>query len=113
LYYSSKQYFLSAKLLIMQTTTPNKTELITLISADMRNRKLILGLEQAGLRAEEYYCDLTEFILGKAGFESVADEVYNWYQHTMEELLQVDAQEFWPQQAALAERMYELVISKQ
>ena len=94
-----------------QTTTTNKAEILTLIAADMRNRKLIMGLEQAGLGAEAYYCDLTELILTKIGFGTVTDEIFNWYQTTLEEIIVTDTRIFMRTQQMLAEEMYALIVN--
>ncbi|MGN6646844.1 MAG: hypothetical protein ACTHJT_09985, partial [Cytophaga sp.] len=59
----------------METTTEaNKKEIIQLILADMRNRKLLIGLEHAGLISEDFDTGLCYIILGKMGFDDRTDE---------------------------------------
>ncbi len=94
----------------MENTTQNKQEIITLIGIDMRNRKLVMGLEQAGLHAENFYSDLTEIILRKMGFDETSDDIYNWYQETMEELINVNVAAFMAQEKELALKMHEQLI---
>lgn len=96
----------------MENTTQqqNKQEILALIRVDMRNRKLVMGLEQAGLNAENFYADLTEMILKKMGFDETSDDLFNWYQETLEGLINVSLSEFMSQKDTLALKMYEQLV---
>ena len=94
----------------METIAQNKQEIIALIAVDMRNRKLVMGLEQAGLHAENFYADLTEIILLKMGFDEVSDDTFNWYQETMEELIDLNVSVFMSHKNELALKMYEQLV---
>ena len=91
----------------------NKQEILALILADMRNRKLIMGLEATGLRSEDFYTDLADLILSKTGFPDTSDEeLFIWYDTTLELLLETDLQYFRCHHRELAERMSELLFEK-
>lgn len=94
-------------------SSSNRTEIITLILADMRNRRLIMGLQLAGLHSDDFYMNLTDMILQKAGFKKYADEeVCNWYEDTIYKLIDNDMRYFVAHQRELASRMYELLLCK-
>jgi hypothetical protein len=91
----------------------NKQEILALILADMRNRKLIMGLEASGLHSEDFYTDLADIILSKTGFADASnEEVFAWYDTTLELLLETDLKYFRSHHRALAEKMYELLVEK-
>lgn len=98
----------------METTIHfNKRELIQLLVADMRNRKLLLGLEKAGLHAEGFDTCLCYIILGKIGFDAQKDEaIYIWYEETMQALLEQDVFYFRERQHYQARRVYHMLIEK-
>ncbi|MBC7449961.1 MAG: hypothetical protein H7259_00575 [Cytophagales bacterium] len=79
----------------------------------MRNRRLILGLQHAGLNPDDFYTDLTDLILQKMGFENYYnEELCTWYEHTLEKLIDKDLRYFTDHQRDLASRMYELLEFK-
>ena len=95
------------------TTHINKKEIIELLLADMRSRKLLIGLEKAGLSSEDFYTGLCYIILGKMGFDGKQDEaIYVWYEETMQSILEQDLPFFRERQHALANRMYQLLQEK-
>lgn len=94
----------------METAEQKKREIISLIVVDMRNRKLIIGLEQAGLNAERFYSELTEIILHRMGFEEISDDIYNWYHVTLEDLINVSVSVFMSQKNEIALKMYEQLV---
>jgi len=61
------------------TKLPQSAEMpLFLISEEMKNRRQILRLEQAGFDTT-FSCDLSLFILSLAGFDPRPDELYEWY----------------------------------
>ncbi len=97
----------------MKTVPFNKKELIELLLADMRSRKLLMGLEKAGLSSEDFYTGLCYIILGKMGFDGRKDEaIYIWYEETMQTILEQELFYFREKQQQLAKRMYQLLVEK-
>jgi len=98
----------------METTTHiNKKEIIQLLIADMRNRKLLIGLEKAGLTTEYFYTSLCYIILDKMGFDGKRDEViYEWYEDTMQSILEQDLEYFIEKQQRLANGVYQMLLEK-
>ena len=91
----------------------NKTEIITLILADMRNRKLIMGLEATGLATDEFNTNLSYLIFSKMGIVKQHEIiVYNWYEDTVYGLLDTDLNTFRDRQVFLAERLYYALAEK-
>jgi len=104
-------YITSTAMEIIQQS--NKREILALILADMRNRKLIMGLEASGLHSEDFYTDLADIILTKTGFaDANNEELFTWYDATLELLLETDLKYFRSHHYALADRMYELLMEK-
>ena len=87
-------------------------EITALLLADIRNRKLILGLEQAGLQADNFYTGLSELIFQKMGFETLNDALYHWYEETIESLIDMDIAYFLDKQRELALKMYDALVFK-
>jgi hypothetical protein len=91
----------------------NKTEIITLILADMRNRKLIMGLEATGLATDEFNTNLSYLIFSKMGIGKQHETIVsNWYEDTVYDLLDTDLNTFRDQQVFLAERLYYALAEK-
>ncbi len=91
----------------------NKTEIITLILADMRNRKLIMGLEATGLPTDEFNTNLSSLIFSKMNIGKQYETLlYNWYEDTVYRLLDIDLNKFREQQVFLAERLYYTIEEK-
>ena len=97
----------------METNTKlQQQEIISLLLADMRNRKLIIGLERIGLRSDDFYTDLSECILRRMGFPAMTDALYDWYEFTLEDLIEMDIDYFFQCQRELAARMYDKLLLK-
>jgi len=104
--------------MITQTQIPNLTQkelILTLIKADMRNVKLIQGLEHAGALVEHFYSDLSVVILKLIGFEDAerTDELYALYDTKMHALVDVSVEVFREKLPYLAVDFYnELLLLK-
>ena len=85
-----------------------KEEVIRLILADMRNRKLIMGLDAAGLSTDEFDTDLSELIFTKMGI-SEKDEIRigNWYEDIVFRILDIDLPTFREHQLFFALMLYD------
>lgn len=95
----------------MENQPINRTEILILLLADMRNRRLMLGLQQAGLHPDDFYSGLMDLILQKAGFENYYNEsLCTWYEETIEMLIDKDLAYFSNHQRELAKRMYDLLM---
>lgn len=91
----------------------NKEEIIQLILADMRNRKLLMGLESAGLPTDDFTTNLSELIFSKIGIpEQHETHIFNWYEDTVYSLLNTDLNKFREHQLFLAERLYDSLEEK-
>jgi hypothetical protein len=85
----------------------NKSEIITLLLADMRNRKLIMGLEATGLATDDFNTNLSYLIFSKMEIDKQYHViVFNWYEDTIYSLLDTDLDKFRTHQVFLAERLY-------
>jgi len=98
----------------METTTDsNKNDILILIIADLRNRKLIMGLEAAGLYSDNFYTSLADVIFAKIGFPDVQDEeLFTWYENTVQSVLQTDIHYFKEHHRNMALRIYNLLLEK-
>jgi len=97
----------------MNTMNVNRKEVIILLLADMRNSRLILGLQAVGLNTDNFYTNLTDLILEKMGFEDVADiRLRAWYEDTMHTLIDRDLNYYIFHEHLLAEHLYELIAGK-
>ena len=95
---------------------PNLTKkelILCLLKADMRNVKLIQGLESAGALIEDFYSDLSVTILKLIGFEEAerTDEQYQFYDKVMNRLINRDVAEFIEQLNYLAVDFYNELLS--
>ena len=80
----------------MQITIPDKLNLIKfppqaemtlfLISEEMKNRRCINRLDQAGFDLA-YTADLSSLILSLVGFHNRSDELFEWYTQQLEEAI--------------------------
>jgi hypothetical protein len=99
----------------METTnqSTNKSEIITLILADMRNRKLLMGLEATGLATDDFNTNLSDLIFSKMEIDRQHETiVFNWYEDTIYRLLDTDLNKFREHQLFLAERLYDALETK-
>lgn len=80
-----------------------KEEVIRLILADMRNRKLVMGLEAAGLATDEFDTDLSELIFTKMGIlEKHEVRIGNWYEDMVFSMLDISLSTFRENQLLFA-----------
>ena len=88
-----------------------KDEVITLILADMRNRKLIMGLELAGLSTDDYNTNLSELIFSKMGVSKQHEvRIGNWYEDVVFNFIDVDLPTFKQEQLFFAKMLYDSLI---
>jgi hypothetical protein len=96
--------------------TPLNTDLIlTLIKADMRNYKLILGLDNAGVLAEDFFTDLGRTIMLLMDFEEEDrdDSLYELYDKFMDRLVDINVHQFHDAIKPLSIQLYaELLAEK-
>ncbi len=92
----------------------NSELLLNLLKANLCNSKLIYGLEKAGLAADDYYGDLETVVLTQMGFdlEKRETELYDFYDETMNRLLEIDAKDFRPNLDKLAHELYEALLKR-
>jgi hypothetical protein len=104
--------------MVTQIEIPNLTQkelILALIKADMRNVKLIQGLDRAGALVEHFYSDLSVVILKLIGFKETerTDALYELYDKKMNMLIDVSVHEFREQLNYLAVDFYnELLLQK-
>lgn len=97
----------------MEIKLTPKQEIMCLIESDMRTRKLIIGLEDAGLGAGDYYTNLYIVIFNKMGFTCLPDELMEWYDLKMDDLMDgVDAIFFMQRLHDLSLKMYDELTFK-
>ena len=85
-----------------------KNEVITLILADMRNRKLVMGLDAVGLSTDEFNTNLSELIFEKIGIGKQHEiHIGNWYEDIVFNILDNDLQTFRQHQLFFAITIYE------
>ncbi|ABG60175.1 hypothetical protein [Cytophaga hutchinsonii] len=85
--------------MVTQIELPDLTKkelILTLIKADMRNVKLIYGLENAGALVENFYSNLNVIVLKLIGFEETErkDELYALYDKKMAALIDLHVTDF-------------------
>lgn len=68
----------------------NEKLILTLIKSDIRNNKLVLGLNELGLLSDGYFTDLGYTIMNLMGFEERDDALYQIYDRFMDDLLDKD-----------------------
>lgn len=93
----------------IEGTNLTKKELIlSLIKADLRSVKLVQGLEKAGALVEYFHSDLSITILKLIGFEQSerTDELYTFYDTTIDKLVDCDVDAFVAQLNYLAVDFY-------
>lgn len=91
----------------------SKNEIITLILADLRNRKLLMGLEAAGLSTDDFHTNLSELIFSKMEISKEYEAVlFNWYEDAVYTLLNTDLNKFRQNQLFLATGIYDALEVK-
>jgi hypothetical protein len=95
------------------TQTPNKNEILSLILADMRNRKLVMALDRVGFSTDDYNTDLSILIFSKMQIAKQYETIiYNWYEDAVYMLLNIDLNKFREHQVFLAMRLYDALEEK-
>ena len=92
-----------------------KTNLIiALIKADMKNHKLIRGLDEAGALVEDFYLSLDGIIMDELGFsDEEQEEAYELYSKKMRQLEKLPLSSFLQNLNANAQELYiELLAEK-
>jgi hypothetical protein len=78
-----------------------------LILADMRSRKLLMGLEATGLSTDNFNTNLSELIFAKLELPGECEVIlYNWYEDSIYALLNTDLDKFRDCQVFLANTLY-------
>lgn len=86
----------------------DKEEIMTLILADMRNRKLLMGLDAAGLSTDDFNTNLSALIFSKMGVaKQLEDRISNWYEDMVFNILDIDLNIFREHQLFLAVTLYD------
>jgi hypothetical protein len=69
------------------TKLPARIELLVyLIKAEIKHFKFMHGLEAAGIDASSCSLDFASLVLRLAGFEERPDQIFDWYNQTVQEL---------------------------
>lgn len=94
----------------MEISGPDLEELIlSMIKADMKNTRLIMGLCDAGLTADGFYSGLPTSILKMTGFSEaeLEDSLFEFYDTTMERLIGTGINEFHEHISGLSTSFYQ------
>jgi hypothetical protein len=77
-------------------TNSNTDLILSIIKADMRNYKLILGLDNAGVLAEDFFTDLGRSVMVLMDFEEEDrdDGLYELYDKFMDRLVEINVHQF-------------------
>lgn len=89
---------LSHALATVQDASTQQEYLLRLLQADLRNYRLIYGLEQAGLVIDHFYSNLHTVIIPMLGFppeQSQDDTVGDFYFELLEQQMELPLREFW------------------
>lgn len=86
--------------------------IIALIKAEMKNRKLLLGLDNAGVQTEDFHTDLGLIILKLIGFRDVEknDDLYDYYEYVMNGFITGEVKSFLKMQDLISEEMYKKLL---
>lgn len=83
-------------------------ELMTLILADMSNRKLIMGLDAIGLSTDDFNTNLSNLIFIKMEIQKQHETVFsNWYEDMVFNILDVNFKTFIEHKLFLAQTIYD------
>ncbi len=97
----------------METNKKHRKETIILLLADMRNYRLIEGLQSVGLNTEKFYTNFTDLVLEKMGFEDYADqELCMWYEEMLLQTIHKELYYYIFHERQLAEQLYNLIELK-
>ena len=90
-----------------------RSEVMILISADLRNRKLIMGLDAIGLSTDEFNTDLSILIFAKMGISKQHGVLIgNWYEDKVFQILDIELPTFREHQLFLAITLYDALQEK-
>ncbi|SFX13482.1 hypothetical protein SAMN04487930_101647 [Cytophaga hutchinsonii ATCC 33406] len=90
-----------------------KDEVITLLLADMKSRRLLMGLESTGLVTDDYNSNLVDLIFYKLDVSKQHEtNMWNWYEDTIYTLLEIDMHYFRVHQEFLAHKLYDAIMEK-
>lgn len=96
-------------------TNSNTILIISLIKAEMKNYKLIKGLDQAGALTEDFYLDLDRIVLSLLNIEDddERETFYKIYDHHLDRLVELNMDDFTLKINDLALELYiDLVTEK-
>jgi hypothetical protein len=98
----------------METNNTNavKAEIITLLLADMRSRRLLMGLESTGLATDDFNSNLADLIFKADVSKQHETAMWNWYEDTIYTLLEIDMHYFRIHQEFLAHKLYDAILEK-
>ncbi|ABG58454.1 hypothetical protein CHU_1179 [Cytophaga hutchinsonii ATCC 33406] len=98
----------------METTMKySKEEIILLLLADMKSRRLLIGLEATGLATDDFNSNLADLIFSKIDLPKQYEaQMYNWYEDTVYTLLEIDMHYFRIHQEFLALKFYDAILEK-
>lgn len=99
----------------METNNANalKGEVITLLLADMKSRRLLMGLESTGLATDDFHSNLADLIFSKLDVSKQHEtNMWNWYEDTIYTLLEIDMHYFRVHQEFLAHKLYDAILEK-
>ena len=83
--------------------------IVKLLQEDLKNSKLLLGLNQLGIVADPYHSDLGSIILVLMGFNDNNEDLYAFYQQQIEQLTSLETSAFHQQLDSLASNLYEVL----
>lgn len=86
----------------------SKELILSLLRADLKNSKLLYGLEKVGFTADDFYTDLDRQVLELMGFgrEQRSDELYQHYHQTIERLVEVPLPVFFENLKTMTLELY-------
>jgi hypothetical protein len=92
-----------------------KTELILhLITAEIKNRKLISGLIDLGFDTTHYTIDFNQIILSLIGFEKLSEELYQYYYELLDQYCEkINIWKFGEELNDVALNIYSELLMKQ
>jgi hypothetical protein len=98
----------------METTIKySKEEIILLLLADMKSRRLLMGLEATGLATDDFNSNLADLIFLKISLPKQYEaQMCNWYEDTVYTLLEIDMHYFRIHQEFLANKFYDAILEK-
>jgi hypothetical protein len=97
----------------INTANHQKREVVTLLLADMRNTRLVHGLNAVGLKTDTFYTCLTDLILYRMGFSNHADDALAfWYKELLYQTIDRDQMEYAYNERKLAEELYNKLLLK-